>query len=347
MVRFLDAAIWLVPAAVLMRSGWDVLGMGVCVIPITKILSDFRRNAKSSALLSSVTIAALLQAGAVAKAGGERELALFLLILGLSWFAWNLSGGGRPISSAWLPIKLALPALATVLLALLLGSARVASHSGTGLEEKAANVKGPNLHDGIILRPEHLRNVTILVPPPLSRERRGAQAIETRPFHIPFSGEYWFFHAFFHRVGTRLVAFHERPPETSMVEAGDPTEWNFTGPAMTMKAHQKLDTLIDLACCRGIDIAFTDADASPGTYTAELLLSNSKSSDPAAQSQSLGVVSPVQAAGGEETAAFPLPAHLPLARFDTLDVVFHMAVQRRNRSVNVAIREFQLIPAER
>lgn len=194
---------------------------------------------------------------------------------------------------------------------------------------------------GVILWPDVKPVVTLVAPMP---ELGGNpfQGRPVQPLSIPFAGEYWVFRWPF-----------ARPPATSFFTHGTPSEMAFSSTdhrALQMEAHQKLDTPIDLRCCREIQIEVLNADRFPGTVGVELvLLSN--------QAVHFGSVSLGQAAvtsrpdlsqdpvtAVHEMLDFKVPPRPVIDQFDEFKVVFHRAGVRADKSAKVSIERFVLLP---
>jgi hypothetical protein len=346
LARFIVRAMWLALAIVLARYGtpWPQLGMAVAGAIAGKTIQDCREPANRS-LHGFVLVGAILQCGIVAMLIAEARTAAGLIGLGCFLLSWKTTPAIPNVETdpGRVLFRMAQPALAAMLCVLFLTPPR-SSGTSSGAGDPGLNQKGPNLHDGIILRSPQIQHVTLIAPVPRTRARNGSP-VPARPFHIPFTGEYWFFHATFRRVAGRLLAFHDRPPASSIIETGDPTEWNFTGNGLTMKAYQSLEKPIEITCCEKIGVAIHDSDESPGTYSLELILHDTGPGDPAdMQSMSLGDV-PGSHQSSEEVHTFDVPRRPSLHSFNAMEVIFHLWASRRTRSANVSIKEFELIPA--
>jgi hypothetical protein len=207
-----------------------------------------------------------------------------------------------------------------------------------GPEGNSASVDNSGDHTGIILLPEHEQHTT-LVPPLPSMPSDLFDTRHRNPITIPFYGAYWFF---------KLP--DTRPPPSSYVTHGTPTEMTFYAPdsrPLIMEAHQNLGKLIDLSCCREIRIEIQNADRYPGTVSVELVLVNTREGPEA--SVSLGSA-PVTSAPGNpdgpmrETLTFPIPSLTPIQQFDELMIRFPRRRTRIFRSAKVAIERFVLVP---
>jgi hypothetical protein len=210
--------------------------------------------------------------------------------------------------------------------------------------DRAASVTsvGPTW-PGVILWTEEQRH-TVLVPPLPRMSRALFDPNDSQPMSIPFFGAYWFFRR-----------PHRQPPPTSVVVRGTPTEKGFRSTdriPLLMQAHQNLGRLVDLTCCRAIELAISNADRWPGTVAIELVLLDS--SRPDHPSLSLGrreVSSSPHWRPGEssapirETLTFDVPGNASLREFDEFVVLFHLGPIRADKSAKVAIDRFLLLPA--
>jgi hypothetical protein len=121
---------------------------------------------------------------------------------------------------------------------------------------------------------------------------------------------------------------------------------------MSMKALQKLDHPLDLGCCRAIQITISNADRYPGTVALELLLIDTQL--PGQRVQSLGqrdVLSRPDVKGLDravipvtEVLEFPVPGSAQIRQFDGIQVLFHRAYFRVDRSARISIEHFILVP---
>ncbi len=200
-------------------------------------------------------------------------------------------------------------------------------------------------YPGVILWRKVKHSVT-LVAPPLPERRvfatRGYRQ-KSRPLTIPFLGAYSFF-----RTSDGGL------PANSFESRGDPEATSFMTTDMTplsMEARQNLASLIDLSCCRAIQVTFTNRDLYPGTISLELILVNTTM--PGHPSQSLGRA-PVNThssrrptdtgAPSEQTVSFSVPAHPVIEKFDEVLVRFELGSPREYRSARMAIDRLRFIP---
>jgi hypothetical protein len=164
------------------------------------------------------------------------------------------------------------------------------------------------------------------------------------PLRIPFSGQYWMFKP-------PLTA----PPRGSYFRESSPLDLAFFTTdqrPMSMKALQKLEHALDLGCCRAIQIAISNADRYPGTVALELLLIDTQA--PGQLVQSLGkrdVLSRPNVKGLDlavipvtEVLEFPVSGSTRMRQFDGIQVLFHRAPFRIDRSARISIEDFILVP---
>jgi hypothetical protein len=210
--------------------------------------------------------------------------------------------------------------------------------SPSGQEGSSASIDNSGEHTGIILLPEREEHTT-LVPPLPSMPRGLFDSRHRNPLTIPFYGAYWFF---------KLP--DTKPPPTSLRTHGTPIEMTFYAPdsrPLVMEAHQNLGKLVDLACCREIQIEIQNADRYPGTVSVELVLTNTREGQEG--SVSLGSA-PVTSTPGDpdsrmrETLTFPIPSQTAISQFDELTIRFPRRRTRVFRSAKVAIERFILVP---
>jgi len=185
----------------------------------------------------------------------------------------------------------------------------------------------------------------VIAPPAASRpvldERPGARKQD--PVSIPFYGAYWFY-----RASDRKL------PENSLESRGDPASISFKTTDFTpisMEARQDFGTLIDLSCCRTIEVVITNADRRPGTIAVEMALVNSTL--PGKPEQSLGIC-PVRSSlrwtpddtrpPVSEVLRFSVPARSSIQKFDEVILRFELSSPRERWSARVSIEKFRLVP---
>ena len=197
---------------------------------------------------------------------------------------------------------------------------------------------------GVVLLPDKLTHTRLVAPAPILENPAADQSWLAKPLEIPFEGVYWFF---------RAPDVH--PPRTSRQAHGSPEMLDIRSTdrrALSMEAHENLGSMIDLACCRKIQIAIRNADRYPETVSLELVLIDSAA--PGKPSQSLGrnMVTSTRrwrmydkpSSPATETLNFTIPAHASIRRFDEVMVVFRLDAVRADFGPRIAIDRLVLIP---
>jgi hypothetical protein len=163
------------------------------------------------------------------------------------------------------------------------------------------------------------------------------------PLVIPFNGVYWFFKAPDLQPPKSSRQAHASP-ETVEIRSVDRRP-------LSIEAHDHLGQLIDLNCCRSIQVAIRNADRYPETVSLELLLVNT--SLPDKPSQSLGRIMVKSSrpwklydkpSVSNETLNFAIPANRLLRRFDEVRVVFRLDRARADAAAKIAIDHLVLVP---
>jgi hypothetical protein len=228
------------------------------------------------------------------------------------------------------------------------GGTATGSESGS-MEKKSKDMTATVLvagdsYTGMILRPE-IENHVMIVPPLASRRVFDQKPNERRadPVSIPFYGAYWFFKASERTLPADAVESRGNPASTSFKTT------DFT--PISMEARQNFGSLIDLSCCRAIELVISNGDRRPGTVAVELILSNTRL--PGQPRQSLGIL-PVNSTqrwfpGDDrppvaELLSFRLPAQSAIQRFDEAIIHFELRSPRERWSAKIAIEKFRLIP---
>jgi hypothetical protein len=196
----------------------------------------------------------------------------------------------------------------------------------------------------MILRPE-IKDHIAIVPPVAKRQAFDAEPSERRadPVSIPFYGAYWFFRASDKTLPADAVESRGSPALTSFKTT------DFT--PISMEARQNFGSLIDLSCCRAIELVISNGDRRPGTVAVELILSNTRL--PGQPRQSLGIL-PVNSTlrwfpGDDRSAvaevlSFRFPAQSAIQRFDEAIIRFELRSPREQWSAKIAVEKFRLIP---
>lgn len=359
--RFAIASAWFAPAAAFAVLGpmWAAAAAGVFAAALAKWLRGFRATlnetdadgiepelprdmllcplsleVSSSTRIGQVWVAAALQAGTLAALLGDALSAG--LLAGLSSFAitWKAAAPGqrsatRGHSNAGLAAN-ALLAIALTTFGMILGSARAGFGSGN-LPLAEGTAEADNLISGAILLPPLKPGVLLAPQLPSARKGRAGLSNET-PLSIPFSGEYWFFHR-------PLRA----PPKDSLLKRESPLVYTFSTvdprTQLVMMARQKLATPLDLECCGRIDLVMSNRDTERDTVAVELILIDSSLKEKTAQSLGTAVLPPARA-----ILKFDVPTHPVVRHIDEIEVVFHLDKSRGQKSANVAIDRFDLVP---
>lgn len=199
----------------------------------------------------------------------------------------------------------------------------------------------------ILLTPNHAK--IPLVRPHADTPRATKQQTGKRLNSIAFSREYWF--------SPRPI---RRPPASAFREPGDPTSVKVTEEGLprsprrfevtVMQARQDVGQLIDIQCCRWVDVVLRNEELEPATVLMELILVNSTATEHNAQS--LGALSLASTAGDSPSVGnaskfsvfrFPLPTNAQIRSFDKMIVWFHLEEPRSRRAASVAIQRFDFI----
>ncbi len=339
-------AIWFAPATLLAKLGpwWTVAGAAAAAVIATKFLRRFQPEDATDFLRSNRVLAAFfaalaLQSAIVATSAGQMPLAVLLVVVGcllIAWQpAWRYSEPSQPKLAAQILLVLALLFIGFIL-----------NHPGRGFGAPpvplAKTPSAPNLLKGVILLTKPKQYVKPL-PKSLSYSANPLRPAAKRPTSIPFSGEYWVFPSLFRMAGSSRVPVSQRPPIASLVKQGDPINSTFSSTVrwmpLVMKAHQSMDTPVDLSGFQHIDVAVTIPDYPSGLVSIELILLSSSAGHP--RWNSLGQV-PVAGQFGETKLRFTVPASLDT--FEAIEVIFNLEALR-DKSAKVAIDRFDLVPS--
>lgn len=217
------------------------------------------------------------------------------------------------------------------------------------LEKKQKNRRSTALvtdesYPGMILRPP-IEEHSPITPPVARRRILDAKSSDPKddPISIPFYGAYWYFRASDGGL-----------PADSIESRGDPTAMSFKTTDFTpiaMEARQSFGALVDLSCCRSVELVISNGDRRPGTVAVELILTNTRL--PGSPQQSLGTC-PVNSSlhwtafndppPRTETLNFRVPSHAAIRSFDEATIRFHMGSPRERWSAKIAVVKFRLIP---
>jgi hypothetical protein len=345
-LRFAAAAVWFVPVMIFIARSylWSIAAAVVFASALAKLLRDFERSAigrhdaeQQPGLAAILPAAVVIQTGMVAAVAGYMAAAACLLALSCSVVAWWAAATDPPKTQPDMFRPSIQGVVASVLLAIQLTGCGLMPYvsrpaSRTTAEDKTKEDGGgrADLYSGIILLPEVQRHVAI-VPPLPAVQRNLLRAGTSSPLSFSFSGEYWFF-------------YHprQRPPKNSLVVYGAPTAFKFTslpGVPLLMQARQAFTTPIDVQCCSRIEIVISNTDPLPGTVSLELILANTALTGENALSLGEAEVIPAK-----KMLSFELPRQSVIRYFNEMMIVFHLRAPRMNRSANIAVDRFYLVP---
>jgi hypothetical protein len=324
-------------------------------------------------LLRPFLIAVCLQVGVMIAVAGYKLLAATMLGLSTILLAWSFplpSGRSnsprKRASFLWLALSLALILTAAGLTPFLEGILGDAARAGSLFRlllhqmfggqtvqssppAQPTEVKDPNATGalkGVILWPDEPRAILLAPPPPPETPVSLVVTSRDNPWSIPFHGVYWFF---------KFPDTH--PPEHSYRAKGSPERMGMHSSdpyPLLMEAHQDLSSLVDLNCCRRIQVVVRTADSHPGTVSLELQLRNRRL--PAKSRVSLGrlmVTSKLPGDKGddaepvEETLDFEVPPSAAIRQFDEITIVFRLSPRRAGASARIAIDRFVFLPRGR
>jgi hypothetical protein len=328
------------PARLSLTAGLAVVFVGASLTPYLAVPSE---DASSANTGTSTERSTAKPAGTAAqpKRGFLQSAGLFFRSL--------LDDKPQPRAQARPAEEALMPPLYPVLQALF-GEGKTASGSESSSSEKKSKNRASTVivagdsYPGMILRPETKDYITIV--PPLARRRvMDGKPNQQRadPVSIPFYGAYWFF-----------KASDKTLPADAVESRGDPASTSFKTTDFTpisMEARQNFGSLIDLSCCRAIELVISNGDRRPGTVAVELILNNTRL--PGQPRQSLGIL-PVNSTlrwfpGDDrppvvEVLGFRLPAQSAIQTFDEAIVRFELRSPRQQWSAKIAIEKFRLIP---
>jgi hypothetical protein len=343
-----------------------------------QVFVDYHARPLARELFPALCVVTCAEAAVVAQVAGHGLLAAALSAAGAAVLAHGIALRVLPPKRQWITeerarsLTINLPGLALLvtmaaLLPFLARGFGFGSRSAKSRLPFTASSTGPPGHDrvrtggyshpgapsdapgdlegysGIILWPKKQQVVKLVAPPAVSPAWLTLGAPAAAPLSIPFDGVYWVF---------KLP--DSRPPRRSHEAKGSPEEFNIRSTddrPLQLEAHQNLGALIDLTCCRAIQVAIRNADRYPGTVSLELLLRDTTL--PGKPSRFLGtsLVSSTRpwSLYGDRPAVseilnFAIPEGFPLRRFDEVTVVFQLSPDRASFGARMAIEKFTLIP---
>jgi hypothetical protein len=310
----------------------------------------------------ALATAAGLEGAAIPLANREIFLSGVLLAAASFAFTWRLvswtprdaKANERATARALYACLFAILTLTFVLMMQLPHDESVAGGAGRGRPGKGSRDQGSATAEsgqrgsalgsgyrGIILWTPPKKKERIVAPTRLNIAQSGIS--NRRPMVIPFDGPYWYFQR-----------PHAGPGRNPHIAHGEPSGVNIRsvdGFPLLMEAHQKLDTSIELGCCRALEVDIRNSDNMPGGIVLAVTLTDSLS--PGMPSLQLGgqqVVSSeadrftIKSSAVEEALRFTIPPKEGLRKFDEIGVVFLPAPERSMIALKVEIQQFVLLP---
>jgi hypothetical protein len=179
---------------------------------------------------------------------------------------------------------------------------------------------------GAILRPGAPRRGQVWIAlPPVRRIGRTF----SRPFTIPFTGEYRLFPSLLGRMPENYFVFQETPLEGVYA--------TLSGTPLDTQAYQPLSPPVDFADCAGVQMVMASGDDRPGLAIMELICGR--------QTKLLGGQVYGKVRGARETLEFVVPVPGRALLVGAIRVTFERA-RRLDLNAKVAVKEFTLIPRQ-
>lgn len=293
-----------------------------------------------------VLVAVLLELGVVMLVSWQYALAGLLFGLCGMVVLWRVPLRPRPAPGILSRVEAAtVVAVLLTIVALLpsLGGSRMAGRVGRFVGPPVMAKAAPPKVPAGSARGGALSGVVLTLPPrpkekvlpPAPRSALATLGPSRRVQTIRFDGAYWYFRA------PEL-----RPREDAKRVRGDPLKVEIHSTdrvALTMEAHQRLETPLATDCCTAIRVAVRNGEVREGAIGVELVLQGS------GWQRSLGrrtLPSSLQPHGAEieEVVDFAVPKDLPSGAFDEMTVVVVVpAGERARRAARVAIESFALV----
>jgi hypothetical protein len=305
-----------------------------------------------SNLWRSFWIAVCAEGALVAGFRGYRvfECLLIAVCAALTWVQWRFLNRGAPRGRFG---KREIGLLcAAVLLAFFwfvpwmyvgkagLGVGAAPSHKPMAAAAKAVSGVPSGGFVGIVLWPPPVKREAIVPPAPRDLQPGAGMA---KPLLLRFDGPYWYFKAPFRQPGPKAFVAEGKPTEKTI----DSSDWA----PLLMEAHQNLGMPIDLACCREIDVAITNADTRPGKIALGMVLTDNGSPGKLTQDLGLHMIASSEAAQISkdrkpvaEVLRFQIPRSATIQKMDAIDVYFVPSKERVRNGAKVSIQSFELIP---
>ena len=213
------------------------------------------------------------------------------------------------------------------------------SHARTSAS-MAQQKDDPFGYRGIILWTEPPRKKELTPIPRPSFLQAGSKA---NPLIIPFHGAYWYFQQPYAGPGTKAHVAYGSPIAVTI----HATDWL----PLLMEAHQHLDTSMEIACCREMEVTIQNGDNHPGTINLGVVLTDTTSAGK--PSQNLGTQPVVSSLSDHfsikpspivETLRFPIPAQAAISRFNEITVIFMPTYERSKIGAKIAVQQFEFTP---
>ncbi len=198
-----------------------------------------------------------------------------------------------------------------------------------------ARVAGKDLVAGAILMGKPVRVVSLTAPPPAwTRARMGPVRPHRpqQPMAFDFSGVYW--------VSSMQGM---RPSPDWLIVRESPLEYRFTkmdrGP-LRLEARQQLPMTIDPGCCSQLEMTVYNADPQPHSIKLEVVLAAGDER----RARRLRLGEQRVTGMGSVTLRYPIPASAEPLGANLIIVNYYLYMPRWNRSADLAIERFVLVP---
>lgn len=360
LLRVCGCAAWFAPFSFLLvrRSLFVAVPAAILIISITKLIASHSKEPNESGwwygITSSLSISLFAQAGAAAFMVNEDLIAFVSLSVGLTLLSWRIArrigaSSRQSLATAWILLLFALnttvlglwlfmrktPVFATGGFPTPTGNLNTSAPTPPGADVSNQDSAGVHLggkHLGVLLFPKVKKHVTLVPPlPALGKSAFGPTRRD--PLVIPFFGVYWFFQY-----------PDKAPPKHSFRTTGTPSTATFRAAdhsLLRMEARQNLATFFDVACCRQVEITVENADRFADSIAVELYLVNTAL--PHQPQQKLGMQR-IESTAPEQVLTYPMIRSGILKQFDEFRVVYRLMGNRVDRSANVSVVNFRLVP---
>lgn len=194
----------------------------------------------------------------------------------------------------------------------------------------------------VVLWPKQPHPVRVAAPPPQSRPKVVMKL--SKPLVIPFEGAYWYLRSREIKPGRNAHVVHGSPTKVNIHS----TDWH----PLMMEAHQRLSSPIDTGCCRELDLSILNADNRPGTIRIAVELIDSSSTGVESEDlEARPVISSMRPEfsldrpPANEVLKYPIPTDSTIHHFNEIEVIFLPSKERSLGGVQIAIRNFRLLPS--